>query len=170
MNGASPPSSSPASALDARTLELVNRALNAYGDLPGPLLQILHAIQDTIGHVPPAAIPLIAAALNLSRADVHGVVTFYHHFRQTPVGKHVIHVCQAEACRAMHCEALTQHAKRRLGVELHGTTPDGRFTLAPVYCLGNCACGPSVMIDESLHSRVTADKFDALISDPSFSS
>lgn len=149
--------------LDDLAREHLQAALAAHHGRPGPLLQILHEVQNRLGHVPPAAVPIIADALNLSRAEVHGVVTFYHHFRQAPPGRHIIQLCQAEACRSVHCEQLTQHVQRKLGVPLHGTTPDGRYTLEPVYCLGNCACGPSMMIDGELHGRVTADSFDALI-------
>lgn len=150
-------------ALDDPAREQIEAALAAHQGRPGPLLEVLHDVQNRLGYVPPAAIPIIADALNLSRADVHGVVTFYHHFRQAPGGRHVIQLCQAEACRAMHCDKLTEYAQRKLGVSLHGTTPDGRYTLEPVYCLGNCACGPSVMIDGEVHSRVTPDSFDALL-------
>jgi formate dehydrogenase subunit gamma len=149
--------------LDDATREQVSAALAAHQGRPGPLLQVLHEVQNRLGYVPPAAIPFIAEVLNLSRADVHGVVTFYHHFRQSPPGKHIIQLCQAEACRSMHCEQLTEHAQRKLGVQFHGTTADGRYTLEPVYCLGNCACSPAVMIDGQLHGRVTPDTFDALI-------
>jgi formate dehydrogenase subunit gamma len=161
-------SSSPVSpeALDSHSREQVDLALAAYKGHPGPLLQVLHRIQDRLGCIPAAAVPVIAEALNLSRAEVHGVVTFYHHFRQSPGGRHVVQLCQAEACRAVHCETLTEHARQRLGVDFHETTADGRFTLQPVYCLGNCACGPSVMIDGELHSRVTPRSFDELIADP----
>jgi formate dehydrogenase subunit gamma len=157
----------PRSALDAHSLEQVELALAAQMGQPGPLLQVLHGVQDRLGYVPPAAVPVIAEALNLSRAEVHGVVTFYHHFRQSPPGRHIIQMCQAEACRSMHCDALTLHARQRLGIDFHGTTADGRFTLEPVYCLGNCACGPAVMMDGQLHGRVTPDSFDALLADPS---
>lgn len=143
--------------------EQIEAALAKHRGRPGPLLQVLHEVQDRLGFVPPAAVPVIAEALNLSRAEVHGVVTFYHHFRQAPAGRHVIQLCQAEACRAVHCEKLTEYAQRKLGVELHGTTADGRYTLEPVYCLGNCACGPAAMIDGELHGRVTAESFDALL-------
>lgn len=143
--------------------EQVELALAQYRNQPGPLLQILHAVQDRLACVPDAAIPVIADALNLSRAEVHGVVTFYHHFRRTPPGRHVVQLCQAEACRSMHCEALTAHVKRQLGVDFHETSADGRFTLEPVYCLGNCACSPTVMIDGELHGRVTPERFDALL-------
>ena len=149
--------------LDDHAREQIEAALAAHSGRPGPLLQILHEVQDRLGYVPAAAIPVIAEALNVSRADVHGVVTFYHHFRHSPPGRHVIQLCQAEACRAMHCEQLTEHAQRKLGVQLHGTTPDGRYTLEPVYCLGNCACSPAMLIDGQLHGRVTAESFDALI-------
>jgi formate dehydrogenase subunit gamma len=137
------------------------------GDLkgrPGPLIEVLHAIQAELGYVPPAAVPLVASELNLSRAEVHGVVTFYHFFRSTPPGAHTVSVCRAESCQAVGGEALAAHARRRLGVDFHETTPDGRFSLEPVYCLGNCACSPAVMIDGQLHGRVSPERFDALLS------
>lgn len=155
--------------LDERARAQIDIALARYRGHPGPLLQVLHAVQDGLGCIPAAAVPLIAQGLNLSRAEVHGVVTFYHRFRTAPAGRHTIQLCQAEACRAMHCEVLTEHARRKLGVDFHGTTADGRFTLEPVYCLGNCACGPAMMLDGELHARVTADSFDALIDDPALS-
>jgi formate dehydrogenase subunit gamma len=151
--------------LDARAREHIDLALARYKGAPGPLLQVLHAVQDGLGYIPPEAVPIIAEALNLSRAEVHGVVTFYHYFRQAPAGRHVIQVCQAEACRSMHSEALTEHAKQRLGIDLHQTTADGRFTLDPVYCLGNCACAPSMMVDGELHGRVTAERFDSIVNE-----
>jgi formate dehydrogenase subunit gamma len=153
----------PSSTLDAVTRDAVERALLKYQHQPGPLLQVLHAIQDALGHVPAAAVPLIANALNLSRAEVHGVITFYHHFRDHAPGRHILQLCQAEACRSMHCEQLTQHVKRRLQLDFGGTSRDGRLTLEPVYCLGNCACAPAIMLDGNLHGRVTPDSFDALI-------
>lgn len=143
--------------------EQVEAALAVHRGQPGPLLQVLHEVQNRLGYVPPAAVPVIADALNLSRADVHGVVTFYHHFRQSPPGRHVVQLCQAEACRSMHCQQLTEHVQRKLGVKLHETTADGRYTLEPVYCLGNCACSPAIMIDGQLHGRVTPESFDALL-------
>lgn len=138
------------------------------GDLkrrPGPLIEVLHAIQAELGYVPPAAVPLVAAELNLSRAEVHGVVSFYHFFRGTRPGAHTVNVCRAESCQAVGGEALAAHARRRLGVDFHETTPDGRFSLEPVYCLGNCACSPAVMIDDRLHGRVTPERFDALLTE-----
>jgi formate dehydrogenase subunit gamma len=130
---------------------------------PGPLLLVLHAVQDTLGHIPPAAVPVIADGLNLSRAEVHGCVTFYHYFRHHPAGRHTIRICRAEACQSMNADALVEHARRRLAIDFHHTTPDGEFSLEPVYCLGNCACSPAVMIDTTLHGRVTAQKFDELL-------
>lgn len=148
----------------------VDAALAHYRNHPGPLLQVLHAVQESLGYIPADAVARIADALNLSRAEVHGVVTFYHHFRQAPGGKHVIRLCQAEACRAMHCETLTAHARQRLGIDFHQTTPDGRFTLEPVYCLGNCACSPAIMVDDELHGRVTPQRFDQLLQEKASSS
>lgn len=131
---------------------------------PGALLPILHAIQDELGHVPEAAVPIVARVLNLSRAEVHGVVTFYHFFRTQPPGRRTVYVCRAEACQSMGALALEQHAFETLGVDYHGTTADGRFSLEPVYCLGNCACSPAVMIDEEVHGRVTPARLDELLS------
>ena len=130
---------------------------------PGPLIEILHGVQAALGFVPAAAVPLIAEQLNLSRAEVHGVVTFYHFFRTHPVGRHVLRLCQAESCQAMGASALTAHAKQRLGIDFHQTTHDGAYTLEPVYCLGNCACSPALMIDGDLLGRVTAQDFDDLV-------
>ena len=132
---------------------------------PGPLIEVLHAIQAQLGYVPAAAVPLVASELNLSRAEVHGVVSFYHFFRSTPAGEHTLSVCRAESCQAVGGEALAVHARQRLGVDFHQTTSDGRFSLEPVYCLGNCACSPAVMIDGRLHGRVTPERLDALLSE-----
>ena len=132
---------------------------------PGPLLEVLHGIQTALGFIPPSAVPVIAEELNLSRAEVHGVVSFYHYFRQTPAGKHMVRVCRAESCQAAGGDALAEHARKRLGVDFHQTTADGHFSLDPVYCLGNCACSPAIMIGEQLHGRVSAAQFDALIAD-----
>jgi formate dehydrogenase subunit gamma len=148
---------------DADVERAVNHALQKCGAEPGPLLEILHAVQDTLGHVPPGAVPLIATALNRSRAEVHGVVSFYHHFRGTPPGTMVVKLCRAEACQSMNARALEEHATRVLGVPCGATTPDGRVTLEAVYCLGNCACAPSMMVDGELHGRVTPERFDELV-------
>ena len=130
---------------------------------PGNVIEILHGVQDELGFVPPAAVPVIANELNLSRAEVHGVVTFYHHFRHAPVGAHTLQLCRAESCQSMGGDALAAHAKARLGIDFKQTTADGRFTLEPVYCLGNCACSPALMIDGELHGRVTAQRFDEIV-------
>jgi formate dehydrogenase subunit gamma len=132
---------------------------------PGALLPLLHAIQDDIGFIPEAAYPAIAKALNLSVAEVHGVVTFYHHFRSHPPGRHVLQVCRAESCQAMGSNALEAHVKSCLGVDYHGTTADGSITLEPVYCLGNCACSPAVMLDDDIYGRVNAAVIDDLIAE-----
>lgn len=145
--------------------ETVQRIVGDFKGRPGPLIEVLHAIQAELGYVPAAAVPLVAEGLNLSRAEVHGVVSFYHYFRSTPPGAHTVSVCRAESCQAVGAEALAEHARQRLGVDFHETTPDGRFSLEPVYCLGNCACSPAVMIDGRLHGRVTPERLDALLSD-----
>jgi len=129
----------------------------------GALLPALHALQDYFGYVDDAAIPLLADVLNLSRAEVHGVITFYDYFRASPPGRHTLRVCRAEACQAMQGEALLAHAKKRLGIELHETTANGAISLEPVFCLGNCGCAPAVMIDENLYGRVSPARLDALL-------
>ena len=129
----------------------------------GPLIEILHEVQANFGCVPPGAVPVLARALNLSRAEVHGVVTFYHHFRTRPPGRQVLQICRAESCQAAGGRAIEQHAKQRLGVDFGETTPDGRMTLESVYCLGLCACSPAAMLDGEVHGRVTPDRLDALI-------
>lgn len=130
-------------------------------DLPGALLPVLHGVQGALGYVPADAVPLIARELNLSRADVHGVISFYHFFRQKPAGRHVIYLCRAESCQAMGAAKLERHIKQRLAVDFHETTADGSYTLEPVYCLGNCACSPAMMVDDDLKGRMTPERFDA---------
>ncbi len=129
----------------------------------GGLLPALHALQEAFGHVPEATIPMLAQALNLSRAEVHGVVSFYHDFRRAPPGRHVVKLCQAEACQAMGCRDLARHVEARLGVSLGETTTDGRVTVEPVYCLGLCATAPSAMIDGAVAGRLTPGRVDALL-------
>jgi formate dehydrogenase subunit gamma len=153
----------PPSNLSAAQRSAVLDACARLKALPGALLPILHAVQEALTFVPKDAVPLIAKELNLSVAEVHGVVTFYHYFLQERPGRHVVHLCRAEACQALGSVALEAHAKATLGVDFHGTTPDGAITLEPVYCLGNCALGPSLMIDQQLHGRVTAERFDSLV-------
>jgi formate dehydrogenase subunit gamma len=133
--------------------------------LPGALLPILHALQQEFGYIDQAAVPLIATALNLSHAEVHGVISFYHDFRHEPAGRHLLKVCRAEACQSMGCESMIRHVENRLGVELGGTTDDRSFTVEPVYCLGNCALSPAVMLDGKLYGRVSSDVADFLIDD-----
>lgn len=143
--------------------QAVDAVIARFADSPGPLLPILHAVQDEFGFVPSEAVARIAASLNLSRAEVHGVVSFYHYFRQHPPGRHVVQLCRAEACQAVNGEATEAHARRCLGADYHGTSADGQFTLEAAYCLGNCAAGPSMMIDDKLYGRVTPERFDQLL-------
>ncbi|MBM3351157.1 MAG: formate dehydrogenase subunit gamma [Betaproteobacteria bacterium] len=144
---------------------VIDALIVQYQSRPGALMPLLHAIQDQVGFVPESSYPAISKALALSVAEVYGVVTFYHHFRTHRPGRHVLHVCRAESCQAMGSEALEAHAKKCLGVDYHQTTADGAVTLEPVYCLGNCALSPSVMIDEAVHGRVTPADLDALIAE-----
>jgi formate dehydrogenase subunit gamma len=129
-------------------------------DKPGALMVILRRVQDSLGWVPPDSIPLIAKILNLSRAEVHGVVTFYHDFRHAPPGQNIIKVCRAESCQAMGAVALAEHIKSRLNCDFGQTSRDGSYTLDAVYCLGNCACSPAVMVNEKLLGRTTPESFD----------
>ena len=129
----------------------------------GPLLPILHGLMDAFGYVPEPAVPMVAEALNLSRADVHGVVSFYHDFRDAKPGRHVVKLCRAEACQAVGARGLERHATATLGVRFGETTADGAITLEPVYCLGNCAAGPSMMVDGEPVGRVDAAAFDATV-------
>jgi formate dehydrogenase subunit gamma len=130
---------------------------------PGALLPILHDLQDALGYIPSHVVPEIANALNLSRAEVHGVVTYYHHFRDQPAARHVVQICRAEACQAIGAEALLAHARQHLGCDAHGTSSDGTVTLEPAYCLGLCASSPAMTLDDEPHARVTPQAFDALI-------
>jgi formate dehydrogenase subunit gamma len=135
-----------------RTIEIAT----ALAALEGPLLPILHEVQEAFGHVPEASVPVIADVLNLTRAEVHGVVSFYHDFRRAAPGRHVVKLCRAEACQSMGGDALAAHAERCLGVEFGGTRSDGRVTLEPVYCLGLCATAPSAMVDGRVVGRLDA--------------
>lgn len=152
------------SSLSAAQQSAVVEVCGRLAGVGGALLPILHGVQRALGYVPPEAVAVIARQLNLSLAEVHGVVSFYHYFRSTRGGRHVVHVCRAEACQALGGRQLEAHAKRVLGIEFHGTTADGAIRLEPVYCLGNCALGPSLMIDEQLQGRVSTQRFDALMS------
>jgi NADH:ubiquinone oxidoreductase subunit E len=148
--------------LTAATHEAIQNLVVAKKHLPGALLPILHDIQDAVGYVPEQAVGDIAQQLNLSRAEVHGVLTFYHFFRHEPAGKQVVQICRAEACQSMGAEKLWAHACSRLKTQ-GGTTADGATTLEPVYCLGLCSSSPAIVVDDKLHARVDADKFDRLV-------
>lgn len=131
--------------------------------MEGALLPILHAVQAEFGHIPESALPIIAKDLNISRAEAHGVVSFYHDFRETPAGKHVVKLCRAEACQAMGADRVADLAREKLGIDWHGTTPDGKITLEPVFCLGLCACGPAALVDGKLHGRVDAARLGEIL-------
>ena len=133
--------------------------------LEGPLLPILHALQEACGHIPEAAREPICEALNITRAELHGVITFYHDFREAPAGRHVLKICRAEACQAMGGAALAEDALARLGLGWHGTTANGSLTVEPVYCLGLCACAPAAMLDERPVARVDRARMDALLAE-----
>jgi formate dehydrogenase subunit gamma len=133
--------------------------------LEGPLLPILHGIQEEFGHVPQDALPVIAEALNISKAEVHGVVTFYHDYRSHPAGRHVLKLCQAEACQSMGSDAIAAKLKQLLGIGFHETARDGSVTLEPVYCLGLCACAPSAMLDGEVIGRLDDEKLDEIVAE-----
>ncbi len=137
--------------------------VDQHKDLPGALLPLLHAIQGEVGYVPDSAVAIIAGGLNLSRAEVHGVISFYHDFKTQPVGRNTVQICRAEACQSMGSRLLEAHAKETLGIDYHQTTADGNITLEPVYCLGNCACSPSVRVNDDIVARVDQDRFDELV-------
>ncbi|RWC43222.1 MAG: formate dehydrogenase subunit gamma [Mesorhizobium sp.] len=133
--------------------------------LEGPLLPILHGIQEEFGHVPQDALPVIAEALNISKAEVHGVVTFYHDYRRHPAGRHVLKLCQAEACQSMGSDLIAVKLKQLLGIGFHETARDGSVTLEPVYCLGLCACAPSAMLDGEVIGRLNDEKLDEIVAE-----
>ena len=143
--------------------ERAQKILQEKKHLPGALLPILNALQEEFGYINPKFVPDMAEALNISRAEVHGVITFYHDYRQEPPGRHIVKICRAEACQSMGGRELEAHVKSRLGADYHQKPLSGEFTLEPVYCLGNCACAPALMIDGKLHGRVSKEKFDDLI-------
>jgi formate dehydrogenase subunit gamma len=135
-----------------------------HGNRPDELLEIFHDLQHQLGYVPDATLPVIAKALNRSRAEIYGVLTFYHEFKRHPVGKHVVKICRAEACQSMGTDALCQHAERSLRTQLGGTTADGSITIEQVFCLGNCALSPAIMVGERLYGKVDLKRFDEIIS------
>ena len=144
-------------------MQAVEAAIARHGHEPGPLIVILHAVQEAVGFIPESAIGRIAEALNLSRAEVYGVVTFYHYFRTHAPGRRVVQICRAEACQARGCQSLEQHARERLGIDYQQTSADGETSLEMVFCMGNCATGPAVRIDGRLYSHVTPERFDAIL-------
>ena len=146
------------------TAASIQEIIDALKAKPGAMLPILHAIQEHIGYIPEQAVSQIAESLLSTRAEVHGVISFYHHFRTSPPGKHIIEICRAEACQAVGCRSLEAHAKERLGVDYHQTTADRCFSLEPVYCLGNCAVGPNIRIGDEIHGRVSLERFDEIVS------
>jgi len=136
-----------------------------YEPVQASLLPILHAVQEEFGFISETAMRLIATSLNITRAEVYGVVSFYHDYRQAPAGRHVLKLCRAEACQAMGAEANAATLLNRLGLDWGGTTPDGRLTVEPIYCLGLCACAPTAMLDGELHARLDAAGLEALAMD-----
>lgn len=145
--------------LTQRTQAIVERLMG----LEGPLLPILHEVQEEFGYVPQESLPVIATALSLSRAEVHGVMTFYHDYRNHPTGRHVLKLCRAEACQSMGGDALAERVQKLLGIDFHQTTLDGAVTLEPVYCLGLCSCAPAAMLDGELHARLDGAAVDLLV-------
>ncbi len=143
--------------------QLVADCIERFGDEAGGLLPLLHAVQEINGHIPAAAIPEIAAGMNLSQAEVQGVISFYHDFRTEPGGRHTVQICRAEACQAVGARTLEASARAALGIGYGDTTGDGAITLEPVYCLGNCACGPSVRIDDKVYARVDDERLERLL-------
>ena len=156
-----------AAALTEQKLIKIKAHIAQHKSVPGGLLPLLHAIQDDIGYVPQDAYLPISKGLALSVAEVHGVVTFYHHFRTHPVGKHILHVCRAESCQSMGAVKLEADIKAKLGIDYHQTTTDGAITLEPIYCLGNCACSPAVMLDDEVYGRVNIEMVAELIAEAS---
>lgn len=152
--------------IDPKHAATIRRLAEARATDPGALLPVLHAIQHELGFIPEDGVAIVADVLNLSRAEVHGVLTFYHFFRTHPPGEHTLYVCRAEACQSMGSRALEQHACDLLAIDFHQTTVDGKFSLEPVYCLGNCACSPAVMVDETVYGRVTPERLDEILSKP----
>ena len=144
---------------DARMIDEIVAGL---ADKPGALMPVLQAVNERVGFIPPDAVPAIARALNLSRAEVHGVISFYRDFRTERPGRKIIRVCRAESCQAMGAVALAGHIQSRLGVGFGQTSADGDFTLEPVYCLGNCACSPAIVVGDDLYGRVTPKRFDEI--------
>lgn len=156
---AAKPAPAAASSFDVTALAICA----AYDNKPSELLEILHDLQHQIGHVPDSVLPIIANALNLSRAEVHGVVTFYHDFKRTPGGRYTIKICRAEACQSMGTDHLCSHAETSLKTKLGGTTADGKVSIEQVFCLGNCALSPAILVNDQLFGKVDARRFDEIV-------
>ncbi|MBC8381002.1 MAG: formate dehydrogenase subunit gamma [Pseudomonadales bacterium] len=149
--------------MDKRTN--IDQLIEQFKSLPGGLMPLLHAVKHDVGYIPDDSVEQIAKGFNLSRAEVHGVISFYHDFNTSPTGQHCVQICRAEACQSMGSRQIEAHAKKSLGIEYGETTKDGKVTLQPVYCLGNCACSPSIRIDDDIHARVSAASFDQLMAE-----
>ena len=149
--------------LSSKQLEKIQGHVEKYQNVPGALLPLMHAIQDDLGFVPEESYKPISKAYNLSIAEIHGFITFYHHFRTHAPGKNILQICRAESCQAMGSENIENYCQERLGITYHQTTKDNSITLEPVYCLGNCACSPAIMINEDIVGRVTPEKIDQII-------
>ena len=149
--------------LDAAQAQTLQEILADHRGMEGALLPILHAVQAAFGHVPEAALPVIAQDQAISRAEAHGVMSFYHDFRSEPAGRTVLKLCRAEACQSVGADALADHARGKLGIDWHETTANGAVTLEPVFCLGLCACGPAAMVNGKLVGRADAAKLDAIL-------
>jgi len=143
---------------------IVQDVLNRYADEPGALLPILHALQEALGYIPPGVVPDIADALNLSRAEVHGVISYYHDFHTEPVAAHRLQICRAEACQTMGADALFDHVRKRLACSGNDASKNGEFAVEAAYCLGLCALSPALALDGAVHARMTTGKLDALVS------
>lgn len=152
----------PATAID---VEEITRIVDAHARLEGPLLPMLHALQEAFGYVPTQAHAPICDTLNITRAELHGVITFYHDFREKPAGRHVLKICRAEACQSVGSGAIADALLAKLGLDWHGTTANGAVTIEPVYCLGLCACAPAAMVDDRVVGRVDAAKLDKLLAE-----
>ena len=149
--------------LSSKQLEKIQGHVEKHLNVPGALLPLMHAIQDDLGFVPEESYKPISKAYNLSIAEIHGFITFYHHFRTHAPGKNILQICRAESCQALGAENIENYCQEKLGINYHETTKDNSITLEPVYCLGNCACSPVIMINEYIVGRVTPEKIDEII-------
>ena len=156
---AAQPAKAPSSPAEVKALAICA----AYGNKPSELLEILHDLQQSLGYVPEAVLPALASALNMSRAEVHGIVTFYHDFKRQPGGRYTIKICRAEACQSMGTDHLCDHAEKSLKTTMGGTSADGKVTIEEVCCLGNCSLSPAILVGDKLYGRVDAKRFDEIV-------